>query len=239
MLGFANTNTEVMDVFMNFKSHLSLAACASPLRTLGLSAAITAGLTLCAVAQDADTAETSTPAETPAPTGLSTGTPVEDNIGRTYTLETHGDWEIRCINAPEGTEDPCNMYQLLQDAEGNDVSEFTLFHYGQGEVEAGATIVTPLETLLTEQLTITVDGANGRRYPYSFCNPIGCYARVGMTANDIASFKKGAKAVVTLTPFATPNKSVPLDVSLSGFTAAYARVTELNIAARAANSAAQ
>jgi invasion protein IalB len=43
---------------------------------------------------------------------LSMGTEVTDpnEVGTSYTLSTHGDWELRCIKAAEG-QDPCNLYQ--------------------------------------------------------------------------------------------------------------------------------
>ena len=90
-----------------------------------------------------------------------------------------------------------------------------------GKAIAGATVTVPLETLLTAQLTISVDGGKGKRYPFSFCTPIGCIARIGFTAEDIATFKKGAKATVTLVPAPAPDQKVELDMSLSGFTNGY------------------
>lgn len=199
----------------------------SVLRASGLAAITFASVTFGAAAQDA--------------AGVSTGTPVdgENAIGRNYILETFGDWELRCIRVPEGQPEPCNMYQLLKDAEGTEVAEMTLFHYGQANLEAGATIIAPLETLLTDQLTVTVDGENARRYPFAFCNTIGCYSRLGLPLAEVDALKKGATATVTLTPANIPNQKVALDVSLSGFTAAYNRVTELNIAARAQAAAAK
>ena len=64
-----------------------------------------------------------------------------------YTGATHGDWELVCMRAEEG-EDPCQMYQLLRDADGNATAEITLFPLPEGqEAVAGATVLTPLETL--------------------------------------------------------------------------------------------
>ena len=99
-------------------------------------------------------------------------------------------------------------------------------------------MTVPLDTLLTAQLTLTVDGANGRRYPFTVCSPTGCQARVGLTKEDVSLLKKGAKATLTIVPYAAPDVKVPVTVSLAGFTAAYTRVTEVNVAARAATAAA-
>ncbi|WP_226553466.1 invasion associated locus B family protein [Celeribacter naphthalenivorans] len=166
--------------------------------------------------------------------GLSAGTPItpESNVGRAYTLETHGDWEVRCINAPEGQVDPCSMYQLLKDEDGTEVAEVALFHVGSEEVEAAATFTTPLETLLTAQLALFVDGENGRRYPFQFCNRVGCFVRAGLTTADVDLLKKGSEGMVGIVPLGRTDEPVRLTLSLTGFTAAYTNVTELNEAAK-------
>ena len=82
-------------------------------------------------------------------------------------------------------------------------------------------MVVPLETLLPAQLTISIDGAPGKRYNYSFCNPIGCVAQIGLTEADIAAFKKGKIAQISLRPAPAPDQVVTLDMSLKGFTAGY------------------
>ena len=56
--------------------------------------------------------------------GLSLGQP---EVGSTYIRETFNDWEMRCIVTPENQPDPCQLYQLLTDDQGNSVAEFNLF----------------------------------------------------------------------------------------------------------------
>ena len=149
----------------------------------------------------------------------------DPELGQPYTKEMNGDWELRCIKTEDGN-DPCQMYQLLDDGQGAPVAEVSLFRLpGSGKAEAGATIVVPLETALPQQLTLAVDGGKARRYPYAFCNPVGCYVRMGLTAADIAAFKKGQQAVVTIVPALAPDQKVELTVSLKGFTASYDKVS--------------
>lgn len=207
-------------------------------KSLCLGTVFSLGLCFAAAAQDAADAPAEDVAAVP---GLSTGTPIDetDGVGQPYAFEQHGDWSINCLKAPEGQPDPCSMFQLLKDDQENPVSEISLFHLGNGGIDAAATVTVPLDTLLTEQLTLTVDGANGRRYPFSVCSPSGCQARIGLTTADVDLFKKGAKATLTIVPAAAPDVKVPVSVSLTGFTAAYTRVTEVNLAARAATQAAQ
>lgn len=154
---------------------------------------------------------------------LSLGTPVdgEPEVGEPYIRDEFGDWALRCLRAAEGP-DPCQLYQLLMDEDDNAVAEISMFPLPDGgQAAAGATIVVPLETLLTEQLTISVDGQAPRRYPFTFCNRAGCVSRVGFTADEVNQFKQGARANLRIVPAAAPDQEVVLDISLIGFTAGY------------------
>ncbi|MBU2962348.1 invasion associated locus B family protein [Citreicella sp. C3M06] len=148
----------------------------------------------------------------------------------TYIKTTHGDWQMQCLRVPEGTdaEDPCQMYQLLKDGNGGNVAEVSLFRLQNGgQVAAGGTFVVPLETLLTQKLSISVDGGQPKRYDFSFCTQVGCYARVGFTAEDVAKFKAGNAATITISPAMAPDQTVELSMSLSGFTAAIDETSQL------------
>lgn len=182
------------------------------------------------------TDETAAPVTTDAPAvaadtadAFDMGTEVvsADAVGTPYIRETFNDWALRCLRAEEGQNDPCQLYQLLNDADGNAVAEISMFPLGDGgRAAAGATIVVPLETLLTEQLQISVDGSATRRYPFTFCNRAGCVARVGFTQDEIDQFKRGSKATMRMVPAAAPEEEVVLNISLSGFTAGYDGSTE-------------
>ncbi|MBU2993190.1 invasion associated locus B family protein [Octadecabacter sp. 1_MG-2023] len=151
--------------------------------------------------------------------------PQEPQVGQQYLKEVHGDWALRCLKVEEG-EDPCQMYQLLNDADGNSVAEVAIVSLpNSGQAVAGATIVVPLETLLTEQLTMRVDGGTARRFQFNFCNVGGCVTRLGLTEQDIALFRRGASATMTMAPAAAPDQTVTVTMSLAGFTAAYNAVS--------------
>ena len=161
--------------------------------------------------------------------GLSMGEPLGmgaqaesgDGIGETYVDEVFTDWERTCMRTPEG-DDPCQITQLLNDETGGAVAEIMIFPLPPGQqAAAGATFLAPLETLLTAQLTMRVDGGETRRYPFSFCNAMGCVARIGFTADEIEMFMRGSEAVWTLVPAAAPDQEVEATMSLMGFTAGY------------------
>ncbi|EBA11032.1 invasion associated locus B family protein [Roseobacter sp. CCS2] len=173
--------------------------------------------------------ETTEDTEAPAATDdLALGQPVGPQVGEPYVRDEFGDWALRCIKAEDGVPDPCNLYQLLSNADGVAVAEFNLFPLpeGQQRAAAGATIVVPLETLLTQQLTIAVDGQNARRYPFTFCNRAGCVARLGFTQEEVDELKRGNAATIRLVPAAAPDEEVVLNVSLTGFTAGFTASTE-------------
>ncbi|MFY0691371.1 MAG: invasion associated locus B family protein [Paracoccaceae bacterium] len=192
-----------------------------------------AALALSAPAMAQETTSSDTPqagAEAPAERddGLSTGTP-ELKVGDPYVVSVHTDWELRCVKAPEGTKEPCQMYQLLNDQRGNSVAEINLFNLpNDPQLAAGATIITPLETLLTRQLRLSIDGAPAKQYPFTFCTSIGCIARIGLTPGEIAAMKAGAVANILIVPAKAPDQTVDLTMSLSGFTAGFDAVIEAN-----------
>lgn len=183
-----------------------------------------------ATAQDTTTTEgTEAPAANADLSVLDTGEPVieptaDDN---TYVKTTHGDWAVQCLRVQEGPE-PCQMYQLLKDQNGGSVAEVSIFRLTNGgQVAAGGTFVVPLETLLTEKLNVRVDSGQAKRYDFSFCTQVGCYARVGFTNEDVAAFRRGNVANVMIVPALAPDQRVTVTMSLSGFTTAYDEITAL------------
>jgi invasion protein IalB len=162
--------------------------------------------------------------------GLSTGEVVSDDPqpGQTYVSETHGDWQVRCVKAPEGQKDQCQLHQLLNDQAGNSVAEMNIFIVPEnsGPAEAGATLVTPLETLLPEQVTIAIDADPAKRYPFLFCNRVGCVSRIGLTGDDLAAMRRGIEGRLRIVPAAAPDQEVVVQISLSGFTAGFNALRE-------------
>ena len=141
--------------------------------------------------------------------------------GERYSKQTFDAWELACIKTETDT-DPCSLLQIMTDPENQPMAEFSLFRLAEGgQAMAGATVIVPLETLLPAQLTISIDGAPGKRYNYTFCNPIGCIAQIGFTEEDVQAFKRGATAVVSLVPAPAPDQRIDLELSLKGFTAGY------------------
>ncbi|MGO4854836.1 invasion associated locus B family protein [Phaeovulum sp. W22_SRMD_FR3] len=219
------------------------------LLTKSLAIVALMGMSLPALAQDSTPATPAPAADATAPAAttdapaapaagvdaLSMGaeaTPGPDAVGSEYVAATQGDWEQRCVRTEDG-KDPCQLYQLLKDGDGNHVAEISIFPLPAGQpAAAGATIITPLETLLTEQVAIQVDTATAKVYPFTVCARVGCISRVGFTAAEIEGFRKGNKATISIVPAAAPDKKVELAMSLKGFTAGYEAVSTANAAAQ-------
>jgi invasion protein IalB len=197
-------------------------------------------IALCAMATTVTAQDTTT--ETPATEAPATedsaqgsanqldlGQPVanEPKLGERYAKQEFGDWTLACIKTDAET-DPCSLLQILRDESDNAVAEVSMFRIDNGgQAVAGATVLVPLETLLTAQLTIAVDDGPGKRYNFAFCNPLGCAAQIGLTQQDIDAFKRGNKATVSLVPAPAPDQVVALTMSLSGFTAGFDAVDVL------------
>lgn len=144
--------------------------------------------------------------------------------GQTYIREVHGEWSLRCIKTPDG-KDPCELYQLLKDADGGAVAEASVVPVS-GQVAAIITFVAPLETDLQHGLQLQVDTNKPMAYPFMVCAQVGCISRVGVTDAELAGMKRGKAGTVTVSPFGAPaDQVVKLNLSLTGFTAGMDAVT--------------
>ncbi len=202
---------------------------------LGLSIALS-GLGPMAMAQTTTTAPaadaTAAPADPAAAAGVSLGVPdgmpsqAQAAVGAVYLAAKFDAWEQRCVKTADGA-DPCQLYQLLKDEAGNPTAEVSFFTLPDGsQAVLGATVLVPLETLLTANLKIAVDQNVALVYPYSYCTVSGCLAKTGFTADDLTSLKKGTNANVIIIPAAAPDKTVTVTISLKGFSAGYQAIKD-------------
>jgi invasion protein IalB len=149
----------------------------------------------------------------------------EPKEGDGYLKATHGKWEVRCVKAAETVEEDCRLFNLLPDSEGNNVAQFDMQALPKGgKAVAGVDVATPLGSLLPAQVMLKIDAGKAVKYPYTWCDQLGCYARFGMTSAEISSMKKGAKATITIVSVAAPDEPLNLDLSLVGFTAAWTAI---------------
>ena len=155
--------------------------------------------------------------------------------GETFVAEIFRDWQIRCIRS-EGDEAPdrCEMFQLLEEENGNPVAEFRISAplIAEDGAIANATILTPLDTLLSPGLQLQIDEEEPAILPYAFCRPVGCFVQISLTEENMALFQAGADALVVIFALTRDDLGqiggvpVPTSASLRGFTAAYENLVE-------------
>jgi invasion protein IalB len=185
-----------------------------------------------------DPAPEAAPADAAPADDLAMGVPA-DKPGP-YVKATFEAWEQRCLKTESGIE-PCELYTLLKDDQGASVAEFSIYGLpsdSEGPAVAGANFMAPLETLLTAGITLQIDTAEAKAYPFSVCSTAGCMARLGFTAEEIDALKQGNEVTITLVPFVAPDQKVTLKMSLKGFTAGMDAVNEANKTADEAAAAA-
>lgn len=165
--------------------------------------------------EDATAAETD--AEPDMGLGEGAGDPAAPEVLE-VVRDTFGDWQVRC--SPDNTD--CFMYQLALDTDDNPVAELSMIRLEPGnEAAAGATVVTPLGTLLPAGLVMQVDSGEQRQYPFSWCSQVGCFSRFGLAQTTVDAMRRGAVAKLSIASVAAADQTITLDISLSGFTDAY------------------
>lgn len=164
----------------------------------------------------------------------------EVEAGEAYVAGIYRDWQVRCIRSTaDEIPDRCEMFQLLEEENGNPVAEFRIAGVLE-EVDgiiASATILTPLDSLLSPGIQLQIDENPPAQVPFAFCRPIGCFVQLTLTEPDIAMFENGADAQVVLFALIRDEQGqmggapVRLLASLRGFTAAFddvsARMVEI------------
>ena len=156
--------------------------------------------------------------------GLSLGKPLETirEPGEIYLAGNKGDWNVRCITGNPGEIDKCEIQQLLFLNENTPVADISIFKLPVGErAVAAANVMVPLETLLTKKFRFAFSEKSVKEFPYSFCNRNGCLVRMGLLEEDIEAMKKGSISKLSITHISSPEASINLSLSLTGFTAAF------------------
>lgn len=135
-------------------------------------------------------------------------------------VAVHKDWQIRCRDGEKETD--CFMYQLAKNPQGAPIAEISVVRLDQPDgAVAGVTIITPLRSLLTQGIGMKIDNNPIIGYPYLWCAEVGCFVQYGLTAEELAGYKRGVKAELTVVPYQNRANPVTLGLSLAGFTAAY------------------
>ncbi len=146
-------------------------------------------------------------------------------IGQPYIKEETGDWKIRCARAPIGKDDPCDMFQLLNNDAGDPVAEIMIQTLNTPEeVAANLVVAAPLGVFLPTGVKISIDGREAGAFPFIVCNTRSCIARVTLKDADVQAFKAGNVAQLTMVPAENTRASITVEASLTGFTAGFEKL---------------
>ena len=139
-------------------------------------------------------------------------------------VEVYGDWTVRCT-AAEGAAPACVMQQQLsaRGADGRQQNILSLFLSLVDDLPE-FTALTPLGVDLGAGVGLSV-GTVERRLAYRTCRPRGCVVRADLDVDTVAAFRAGDEALFVI-PFVN-GQTVNAAVSLTGFSAAWARLSQL------------
>lgn len=130
-------------------------------------------------------------------------------------------WTMRCseVTNPEtqAKVPVCEAFQQIKNQEGQTVFEVIVTNPPGQDGMVGA-ILTPLGVVLPAGIAVSIDGNAMGKLPYLRCVQQGCVGQFVFTDAQFASWKAGAKGLVTVVRGNGTEVALPL--SLSGFTAA-------------------
>lgn len=111
--------------------------------------------------------------------------------------------------------------------EGYGAPQQLLLKYGNRHgLIAGATIATPLDTLLAPGLRLQIDATDPANIPFNHCDKANCYVNFAIAPAELERLKKGSQIKMAVVPLFAPDKPVEVTISLKGFTAAYEQVAK-------------
>ncbi len=139
---------------------------------------------------------------------------------------THGAWTVLCSTKDAGA---CAMEQKGKDADGKDMMLVRIARIEprdtpQGTVDSVITALVPLGVMLKPGLGVQIDSGEATRGAFELCDRNGCVLQSPMPAAMVQSMKKGVTAKFSMV--APPKKEIVVELSLSGFTAAYNALKE-------------
>ena len=163
-------------------------------------------------------AQEATPAEAPAAEAPAAETPATDAAAAPGDAAAASqNWLKVCDPLPDGQQ-ACIMRQVVL-ANGQFLGSFLLRDDPGQESRLLAVAAVPLGVLLPFGLTWQIDGAKPIRVPYMLCDPTSCATQLVINEQYVNSLKKGN--TLKLTAKNRQNQDLTIEITLSGFTAAY------------------
>ncbi|WP_057460801.1 invasion associated locus B family protein [Pseudovibrio sp. POLY-S9] len=141
-------------------------------------------------------------------------------------VETYKDWTLRCV--PVEGKQTCQMMQELSSKQsGQRVLAFVIDKQA-GRAPVTGTLILPFGLELDAGINAKIDEQTAfERLAFSTCVPAGCLAPVELSDALTEQLKTGQNLTLTLKSISS-QQPVSIELSLSGFSAALARLNALS-----------
>ena len=128
-----------------------------------------------------------------------------------------GEWFKAC--AKQGDNNICNVQNIRQADTGQLLTAVSLITVEGANAQKIFQVSVPTGRLIGPGIAMQIDANKAERIPYGLCLPDRCIAEAPLTDAMISSLKRGGKLTLTSINFQrSPN---PIEMTLSGFTAAF------------------
>ena len=143
-----------------------------------------------------------------------------------YIKERFENWSLKCIKTVNSIE-RCEANQIIFNQKQQPVAEISIIKLPKGQVAAAAaTIIVPLETILSEGLVLAIQELEPKKYQFKFCNSLGCYSQIGLTDDEVEALKRKEKASIFLKHISSGDQQIVIPMSLDGFTKTFSNVLQ-------------
>ena len=143
-----------------------------------------------------------------------------------YIKERFENWTLKCIKSVNSVE-RCEANQIIFNQKKQPVAEISIIKLPKGQVAAAAaTIIVPLETILSEGLVLAIQELEPKKYQFKFCNSLGCYSQIGLTEDEVEALKKKEEASIFLKHISSGDQQIVIPISLDGFTKTFSNVIQ-------------
>ena len=143
-----------------------------------------------------------------------------------YIKERFENWSLKYIKTMNSIE-RCEANQIIFNQKQQPVEEISIIKLPKGQVAAAAaTIIVPLETILSEGLVLAIQELEPKKYQFKFCNSLGCYSQIGLTDDEVEALKRKEKASIFLKHISSGDQQIVIPMSLDGFTKTFSNVTQ-------------
>jgi len=130
-------------------------------------------------------------------------------------------WAVNCKSAAAEKGLECRLSQTIVTQKGQVLADVT-FRVPADKKDPEAIVRLPLGILLSAGATLQVDDKPPQQLTMRTCDRNGCYARMPISTEMLATLQKGKQLQVSFKNLAEKSITVPL--SLNGFSDAYAKI---------------